>query len=99
MQPKLSGHGTVPVLANSSSSPTTEKKEPCKSIEQTTRRNTRKASLSGSVIDTVTKIEILRTVSVEGHHHDTPLTFHNTLLFSLFILLVHASKFNVMTLL
>ena len=38
---------------------------------------------------------ILRTVPVEGHGDDTPLTSHDTPLFSLLILLVHVSKFNV----
>ena len=52
-------------------------------------------SLSGSVIDTVTKTENLRIVPVEYHSDDTPLTFHDTTLFSLLILLVHVSKFNV----
>jgi len=32
---------------------------------------------------------------VECHGDDTPLTFHNTLLSSLLILLVHVSKFNI----
>ena len=54
-----------------------------------------KASLSGSVIDTVTKTENLRIVLVECHGNDTPLTFYDTPLFSLLILLVHVSKFNV----
>ena len=54
-----------------------------------------KASLNGSIIDTVTKIENLRTVPVECHGDDTPLTFHNTHISSLLILLVHVSKFNV----
>ena len=54
-----------------------------------------KASLSGSVIDTVIKTGNLRTVSVECHGDDTPLTFHDTLLSSLLILLVHISKFNI----
>ena len=54
-----------------------------------------KASLSGSVIDTITYTEILRTVPVQCHGDDTHLTFHDTLLFSLLILLVHISKFNV----
>ena len=54
-----------------------------------------KASLSGSVIDTVTKTENLRIVLVECHGDDTPLIFHDTPLFSLLILLVYFSKFNV----
>ena len=49
----------------------------------------------GSVIDTVIYTGILRTVSVECHDDDTPLTFYDTSLFSLLILLVHVSKFNV----
>ena len=59
------------------------------------RNGKNKASLSGSVIDTVTYTVILRTVPVECHGDDTPLTFHDTPLFSLLILLVHVSKFNV----
>ena len=39
-------------------------------------------SLSGSVIDTVTKTENLRTAPVECHGDDTSLTFHDTHLFS-----------------
>ena len=58
-------------------------------------RNVRKARLSESIIDTVTKIGNLRTMPVECHGDDTPLTFHGTILFSLLILLVHVSKFNV----
>ena len=54
-----------------------------------------KASLNGSIIDTVTKTGNLRTVPVECHGDDTPLTFHNTHISSLLILLVHVSKFNV----
>ena len=54
-----------------------------------------KASLSGSVIDTVTKTRNLRTVPVECHGDDTPLIFHDTPFSSLLILLVHVSKFNV----
>ena len=54
-----------------------------------------KTSLSGSVIDIVIKIGNLRTVPVECHGDDTPLIFHDTSLFSLLILLVHVSKFNV----
>ena len=38
---------------------------------------------------------ILRTAQVECYGDDTPLTFHDTLLFTLLILLVHTSKFNV----
>jgi len=53
------------------------------------------ASLSGSVIDTVTKTENLRTVPVECPGDDTPLTFHDTHLFFLLILLVHIIKFNI----
>ena len=34
-------------------------------------------------------------MSVEGHSDDTPLTSHDTSLFSLLILLVYVSKFNV----
>ena len=52
------------------------------------------ASLSGSVIDTVTKTGNLRTVPVECHGDDTPLIFHDTPLSSLLILLVYVSKFN-----
>ena len=48
-----------------------------------------------SVIDTVTKTRNLRTVPVECHSDDTPLTFHDTPLSSLLILLVYVSKFNV----
>ena len=51
-------------------------------------------SLSGSVIDTVTKTENLRTVPVECHGDDTPLIFHDTLLPSLLILLIYVIKFN-----
>ena len=54
-----------------------------------------KASLSGSVIDIVTYTGILRTVPVECHGDDTPLTFDDTPSFSLLILLVHVSKFNI----
>ena len=43
----------------------------------------------------VTKQSHLRPVSVECHGDDTPLTFYVTHLFSLLILLVHISKFNV----
>ena len=32
---------------------------------------------------------------MECHGNDTPLTFHDTALFSLLRLLVHVSKFNV----
>ena len=53
------------------------------------------ASLSGSVIDTVTKTGNLRTVSVEYYGDDTPLIFHDTSHSSLLILLVYVSKFNV----
>ena len=53
------------------------------------------ASFSGSVIDTVTQTGILKTVLVECHGDDTPLTFHDTPLFFFLILLVHVSKFNV----
>ena len=53
-----------------------------------------KASLNRSIIDTVTKTGNLRTVPVECYGDDTPLIFHDILLFSL-ILLVHVSKFNV----
>ena len=52
-------------------------------------------SLSGCVIDTVTKIRNLRTVLAECHGDDTPLIFHDTHLFSLLILLAYVSKFNV----
>ena len=45
--------------------------------------------------NTVTKTENLRTVPVECHGDDTPLIFHDTHFFSLLILLVHISKFNV----
>ena len=48
-----------------------------------------------SVIDTVIKIENLRTVSVECHDDDTSFTFHDTSLSSLLILLLHISKFNI----
>ena len=54
-----------------------------------------KVSLSGSIIDTVTKNENLRTVPVKCYGDDTPLTFHDTHLFSLLILLVHVNKFNI----
>ena len=54
-----------------------------------------KASLSGSVIDTVIQTRILRAVPVKCHGDGTPLTFHDTHLFSLLILLVYVSKFNV----
>ena len=54
-----------------------------------------KKNRSESVIDTITKAENLRTVTVECHGDDTPLTFHDTLLFSLLILLVYVCKFNV----
>ena len=53
------------------------------------------ASFSGSVIDTVFKIENLITVSVECHGDDTSLTFYDTHLSSLLVLLVYISKFNV----
>ena len=52
-------------------------------------------SLSGSVINTVTYTRILKTVPVKCHGDDTPLTFHDTHLFSLLILLGYVSKFNV----
>ena len=58
-----------------------------------------KASLSGSVIDTVTKTGNLRTVPMECHGDDTPLTFHDTILSSLLILLIHVSNLMFMTLL
>ena len=32
---------------------------------------------------------------MECHSDDTPLTFHDTLVFSLLILLAHVSKFNI----
>ena len=54
-----------------------------------------KISLSGSVIDTVIKTANLRTVSVKCQGDDISLIFHDTPLFSLFILLVYVSKFNV----
>ena len=38
---------------------------------------------------------ILRTVPVECHGNDTSLIFHDTPLFSLLVLLVHVSKFNI----
>ena len=53
------------------------------------------ASFSGSVIDTVIQTVILNTVPVDCHGDNTSLAFHNTPLFSLLILLVHDSKFNV----
>ena len=53
------------------------------------------ASFSGSVIDTVFKIENLITVSVECHGDDIPLTFYDTPLFSLLMPLVHVNKFNI----
>ena len=53
------------------------------------------ASLSGSVIRIVTKTGNLKTMPVECHGDNTPLTFHNTPLSSLLILLVHISTFNV----
>ena len=53
------------------------------------------ASFSGSVIDIVILIEILRTVLMECHGDDPHFIFHDTHLFSLLILLVHVSKFNV----
>ena len=51
-------------------------------------------SLSGSVIDTVTKTENLRIVPVECHSDDTLLIFHDTLLPSLLVLLIYVRKFN-----
>ena len=59
------------------------------------RSNVYEASLSGSVIDTVIKTGNLITVPVECHGDDTSLTFQDTHLFSLLILLVHVNKFNV----
>ena len=44
-----------------------------------------KVSLSGSIIDTVTKNENLRTVPVKCYGDDTPLTFHDTSISSLLI--------------
>ena len=52
-------------------------------------------SLRGSVIDTVIYTRILKTVPVESHGDDTSLTFYNTSLFSLLILLIYIIKFNV----
>jgi len=40
-------------------------------------------------------VQLVWDVPVEGHGDDTPLTSHDTPLFSLLILLVHVSKFNV----
>ena len=54
-----------------------------------------KASFSGSDIDTVIKTENLKTRLVECHGDDTPLTFHDTPLSYLLILLIHVSKFNI----
>jgi len=54
-----------------------------------------KTNLVGSVIDIVINIGNLKTVLVECHSDDTPLTFHDISLSSLLILLVYISKFNV----
>jgi len=43
----------------------------------------------------LSRLETFETVSVECHGDDTPLTFHDTHLSSLLILLVHVSKFNI----
>ena len=60
-----------------------EREQPFFNIQCSTQ-----ASLSDSVIDTIIYTVILRTVPVKCHGDDTPL-------FSLLILLVHVSKFNV----
>ena len=55
-----------------------------------------KVSFSQSFIDIVNKTGNLKSVlAMECHGNDAPPTFLDTPLFSLLILLVHVSKFNV----
>ena len=81
-----------PVCALSAANPTFSVRFPWGRLEQALGG---KDNLSRSVIDIVTKIENLKTVPVECHGNDTPLIFHDTPLFSILLLLVHISKFNV----
>jgi len=55
-----------------------------------------KVSFSQSFIDIVNKTGNLKSVlAMECHGNDAPPTFLDTPLFSLLILLVHVSKFNI----